>query len=285
MNITIFIVVLLLGLAWGSFINALVWRLSQIDRMLHSKKKPRGLKPDQLSILKGRSMCPNCHTELRVVDLIPIFSWLSLRGKCRYCGQPISVQYPLVEILTMILFVLSYVFWPLMLSSVVSYVVFGLWLAELVILIALSLYDIKWMELPDKLVATLGALAVIQAIILIVSSSSWTGSLINHLIAIVFGGGIFWVIYVASKGTWIGGGDVKLGFVLGLIVGQAGASLLMLFLAALAGTLVSVPYLLGKKLGRRSQIPFGPFLCLACAVVVLFGQSVMDWYTSLLVIG
>lgn len=280
-----FIIVLFLGLAWGSFINALVWRLREKDQLLHSKKKPSRKKLDELSILKGRSMCPNCHTELKTSDLIPIFSWLMLRGKCRYCGQPISVQYPLVEALTTALFVMSYIFWPFGLGSVMSYFIFGLWLAELVILVALAIYDIKWMELPDKLVLSLGSLAVVQAVLIVVSSNSRVGSLINHLAAVVIGGGIFWVIYQISKGNWIGGGDVKLGFVLGLIVGQAGASLLMLFLAALAGSLVSIPYLVSKKLGRTSQIPFGPFLCLACAVTVLFGQNIIDWYSSLLMLG
>src|SRR5262245_41082320 len=96
------------GLCWGSFVNAFVWRLHELEtnkRLSKSQKK-------KLSILHGRSMCPDCHNELAWYDLLPVVSWLSLKGKCRYCGKPISWQYPFVEALTAALFVLSYVFWP-----------------------------------------------------------------------------------------------------------------------------------------------------------------------------
>src|SRR5690606_2157613 len=107
-TITVMIIIFLaiLGLCVGSFVNALVWRL----RMQESSGKKKSDR--KMSISRGRSMCPHCRHELSAVDLVPVFSWLFLGGKCRYCRKPISKQYPLVELVTSILFIASYVFWP-----------------------------------------------------------------------------------------------------------------------------------------------------------------------------
>jgi len=103
----IVVVLVVLGLCLGSFVNALVWRIHEQDRLTGKKKKPHKKQLDRLSILHGRSMCPDCHHELKPKDLVPLFSWLSLHGKCRYCHKPISWQYPVVELLTAGLFVFS----------------------------------------------------------------------------------------------------------------------------------------------------------------------------------
>ena len=100
----VIIILAWLGLCAGSFVNALVWRLHEQKRSKKADKK--------LSILNGRSMCVHCRHELTWYDLIPLFSWLLLRGKCRYCKKPISWQYPIVELATAAVFVLSYIFWP-----------------------------------------------------------------------------------------------------------------------------------------------------------------------------
>src|SRR5579864_137748 len=108
MMLMIYVVLVVLGLSLGSFVNALVWRLHEQE----SVTKRRKSKKVDLSILHGRSICPNCHHELAVRDLVPVLSWLSLKGTCRYCGKPISWQYPIVEAATASLFILSYVYWP-----------------------------------------------------------------------------------------------------------------------------------------------------------------------------
>lgn len=280
-----------LGLVFGSFVNALTWRLHEQTELDNSPRKTRGgatipkLGRKDLSILQGRSMCPSCHHTLAVSDLLPIVSWLALGGRCRYCKKAISVQYPLVEAATTLVFVGSYVLWPLALASAASWAIFGLWLAMLVVLVALAVYDLKWTLLPDKLVLVLAVLAVAQAALVITSASSAGSSLINHLIAVAIGGGLFYLIFVVSSGRWIGGGDVKIGFVLGLIAGTPSRALLLLFLAALLGTLVSLPLLASKRLKRSSAIPFGPFLILATVLVVIFGSQIIDWYISLFTIG
>src|SRR4051812_7602742 len=106
MMLMIYAILVVLGLCFGSFVNALVWRIHEQAEQ-GSKKKPNKSYIDKLSIRKGRSMCPHCRHELKALDLLPVVSWLALRGKCRYCGKPISVQYPLVELLTACLFVTS----------------------------------------------------------------------------------------------------------------------------------------------------------------------------------
>src|SRR5665213_2769212 len=100
--LTVMIIALLalLGLVFGSFVNALVWRLHEQEVLLEKRKKPSKKQLEKLSILNGRSMCPHCKHELAIKDLVPLFSWIALKGKCRYCGKPISWQYPVVELLT-----------------------------------------------------------------------------------------------------------------------------------------------------------------------------------------
>src|SRR3989344_6490262 len=121
-------ILIVLGLAFGSFVNALVWRLHEQEERAKSKEQRRKkgkakntaklsshtsvLSSKDLSILKGRSMCPSCKHGLAAKDLVPVLSWLTLRGKCRYCHKPISIQYPLVELITATLFVISYLLWP-----------------------------------------------------------------------------------------------------------------------------------------------------------------------------
>lgn len=265
----------ILGLAWGSFVNALVWRLHE---------KSTGKRGKNYSILQGRSMCPRCKHELIAIDLIPLISWLWLKGRCRYCHKPISIQYPLVEAATTLVFVGSYIFWPLALIGTAALAIFGLWLVLVIILIALAIYDLKWQLLPDKLVIVLAIVALAQAILAIASAGSLLNSLIDHVVAAVIGGGLFLVIILLND-KWIGGGDVKLGFVIGLIAATPAKSGLMLFLAALAGTIVSLPLLANKKLKIKSAVPFGPFLILATILVALFGQDIVNWYFNLIKLG
>lgn len=289
----VILIMVILGLAWGSFVNALTWRLHELAELrLKSVKRVKGKQPSKspkstseaqdLSISTGRSMCPDCRHTLAAKDLIPVISWLMLRGKCRYCKKPISWQYPLVEVITALAFVFSYIFWPIALAGVTSYIVFVLWLVMLVILMALAVYDLRWRLLPNKLVLPLGLIAIAQAVIVIITADSSLSSFLNYIAGAVIGGGLFYLILVLSKGKWIGGGDVKLGLVLGLIVASPGNAALLLFLASLMGSLVALPLLFTKRLHRRSIIPFGPFLILATLVVVLFSTPIIDWYVGLI---
>jgi prepilin signal peptidase PulO-like enzyme (type II secretory pathway) len=222
-------------------------------------------------------MCPHCAHELSALDLIPVLSWLSLRGKCRYCHQPISPQYPLVELTAAAVFVLSYLYWPVALQGA-QIAVFVLWLVLLIGLLALLVYDLRWMLLPNRIAFPLMAVAGVQAIIAIASSDRPLTALLNTVLAIAVGGGIFYLLFQLSGGKWIGGGDVKLGFLLGTIAATPARSFLLIFVGALAGSLVSLPLLANKKLKRTSTIPFGPFLIIAMVVVQLAGAAIITWY-------
>lgn len=271
---------IILGLAFGSFVNALVWRVHQQSLA----KKPRGknpkLKAQDLSILKGRSMCPHCKHTLAWHDLIPIFSWLSLKGKCRYCKKSISWQYPVVELSTAALFVISYIFWPFQLLSSNSYLLFAAWLVSLVLLIALFVYDIKWMLLPNRLVFPLIGIAGLDALLRASEAENPLQSIVNSLAGVAIASGIFYVLFQVSNGKWIGGGDVKLGIALGLLVGSAPLAFLLLFTASILGLSAAIPQLIQGKAKMTSKLPFGPFLIAATVIVVLFGQQFVDWYAN-----
>jgi prepilin signal peptidase PulO-like enzyme (type II secretory pathway) len=256
-----------LGLILGSFVNALVWRV-------YRQEKSRSKK---LSITKGRSMCPECRHELAAKDLVPIFSWLSLKGKCRYCKKAISYQYPLVELGTALLFGASYIWWPVAFNTT-QQAVFGLWLIILIGLMALLVYDLRWLLLPNRMIYPLSVIAVVQALVIVVTSPKPITGLVNASLAVLIGGGIFYVLFQISGGKWIGGGDVRLGWLLGLLVATPARSVLYIFIASLLGTIVSLPLLFVSKLKRDSVIPFGPFLIVGAIIVVLFGQNMIDWY-------
>lgn len=275
----IIVALVLLGLCMGSFVNALVWRIyKQSKEKKESKRKNHDKQKSSYSISTGRSMCPSCKHELAAKDLIPVLSWLSLGGKCRYCKKPISWQYPMVELAMAILFVASYIFWPTQVAGL-EIVSFVLWLAALVGLVALLVYDLRWMLLPNRIVFPLAWIAGAGALINIWQEGSLS-SLVSALAGVAIGGGIFYVIFQVSKGKWIGGGDVKLGFVLGLLLGEPDQALLMLFLASLLGSLLVIPLMIAKKVTPKTRVPFGPFLIASAIVVQLFGNSITNWYIN-----
>lgn len=251
------LIVFLAGIMFGSFINAFVWRL-------HKKK----------NWVSERSICPHCKHVLAPKDLVPVLSWLALRGKCRYCKKPIE-DTPLVELLTGALFAVSYIFWPFD-WSVLGWLAFISWLACLVLLISLLIYDLKWMLLPNKLViaATVTGIINIGFIAGIQGASYVLGALAGGAIIV----GLFWLLFEVSKGKWIGGGDVKLAFILGALAGTPYRAVLLVFIASVLGTIVSLPLLASKKLKATAKIPFGPFLIAATIIVYLFGQTILDWY-------
>lgn len=264
----------MLGLCFGSFVNALTWRLHEQAR----PKKKRVAADKDLSIATGRSMCPACQHTLAWYDLLPVISWLSLGGRCRYCRKPISWQYPLVELATAGLFVFSYAFWPFSIFNLESYVLFGFWLVFLVGFMALAVYDLRWMILPDKIVFPMQALAATYAIAQIaILQTGWQGAQ-SAVWGVLLSAGLFYVIFQVSAGRWIGGGDVKLAVVLGLLIGGPANALLMLFVASMLGSIVGVPLLVFGKAGRATKLPFGPFLILATIIVYLFGAGLIGWY-------
>jgi prepilin signal peptidase PulO-like enzyme (type II secretory pathway) len=266
----------------GSFICASVWRMHELAE-LSDKKKPS--KDDKtykvrLSISRGRSMCDNCKHELAAKDLVPLLSWLWLRGKCRYCHKSIGWLEPASELITAFLFTASYVFWPFALSGQGLFD-FVIWLVLLCGFVALAIYDLRWFTLPDKLVLPLTILAVIQLLVdVFVFHGGWV-LLASSAVGGVVISGIFYVLFQISKGQWIGGGDVKLAFMLGLLAGSPLGAILVIFLASVFGTLVALPLMATGRAGRSSQLPFGPFLLLATVIVVIFGGRLELLYETI----
>lgn len=260
------IVLALLGLLFGSFVTALTWRL-------HEGK----------DFVVDRSECEHCHHKLAAADLVPLFSWLALKGKCRYCHKSIGWHNPLIEISLASAFVLSYIFWPEPLTTVWTGISFGIWLFYIVLLAALFVYDLRWMLLPNKLVFPLIGLGIIDAVIRVGSHTQWSFYEIAQHIVLGAGalGGIYGLLYIISKGKWVGFGDVKLGFFMGAVLGWP-LALLTLFLANIIGCLWVGPGLLTHKLTPKSQVPFGPFLIVSFFIAGLVGQHIIQWYFGIL---
>lgn len=300
----IVITLVFLGLALGSFVNALVWRLHEQDSIgrqnaastssgqakRKTAKSTVKTKIAQLSILRGRSVCTHCRHQLAARDLVPVLSWLSLKGKCRYCRKPISAQYPVVEVLTAALLAFSYAYWPyfqtasLVGAENTGIILFGFWVLILPVLLGLAFYDLKWMELPDKLNTVLVSLVLLQIASLIIFAGGGFELLLTAALGALVLAGFFYILFQVSQGRWIGGGDVKLGVGLGLLAGSIAQSLLLLFVASSIGTIISLVLLAGNKVSRKTQVPFGPFLITGAIIVHIFGASFLEWYKNQLII-
>lgn len=256
----------LLGLAFGSFVGALVWRL-------HVGK----------DFVSDRSECEHCHHKLGVWDLLPVVSWIVLRGKCRYCGKPIGWTPLVLEVVMAALFVGSYYAWPLPFETWQSYLSFGLWLVYVVGLMALLVYDLRWMLLPNVIIFPLIGVAVVESAVRfsVQPGSTPLGWASSVLFGVAVLAGLYWVMYTFSRGKWVGYGDIKLGLFMGIALGFQ-RSLLALFLANIIAFMVVLPGLLAGRLTRKSRVPFGPFLIAAFIVAFLFGRQIIDGYVAFL---
>lgn len=256
----------ILGLISGSFVNAWVWRLEHGE-----------------SVARGRSKCPNCAHTLSPQELIPIISWLALRGRCLHCKAPISPQYPLVEAGMSIVFVLSYIYWPETLSLSGQWLIFSTWLISSVGLMALAVYDLRYMLLPNKIIyPTLVVGVAGRGSYTVVFSNRPLHALAMWAASIVIASGLFWLIFEISKGKWIGFGDVRLGLITGTILASPSLAWSMLFFGSLLGTLFALPGLMRSHKSLSHKLPFGPFLIAATMFVLLFGQPIIDWYKHLI---
>jgi prepilin signal peptidase PulO-like enzyme (type II secretory pathway) len=250
------------GMVMGSFIDAVVWRI-------HTKR----------NFVSDRSECEHCHHKLGVLDLLPVISWLTLGGKCRYCKKPIGTLPVVTELVMGGLFLVSFLYWPLGFETWQGMVLFGFWLIYLVLLGILFVYDLRWMLLPDKVVAPLIVLGLIDAGLRI--SLHPQATIIDYITHVALGivamAGVYWLLYTVSKGRWVGYGDVKLSIFVGAVLGWQG-TLLVLMLANVIGLLVTLPGLISKKLTPKSHVPFGPFIIIAFVIAGLFGDALIRWY-------
>ncbi len=263
----IYVFLFLFGLCIGSFLNVVIYRL------------PRGL-----SIGKGRSFCPKCKKKLLWWELIPLFSFIFLKGRCSKCKVKISLQYPIVELTTGILFLLA--FFRLTCGS-------GFMVRDLLpiiyvwtiisILIAIFFIDLKHYIIPDSLIIVGSALSLIYLLMfqffdnlqpvfynskiliffyrfLPISSFKFQVSslFLNHILFAIIGGAFFGLIILFTKGRGMGIGDMKFGVLMGLILGSQ--LIMALYLSFVSGAIVGILLILLKKKSLKSKVPFGPFL-------------------------
>jgi prepilin signal peptidase PulO-like enzyme (type II secretory pathway) len=208
---------------------------------------------------------------------VPVISWLFLKGACRYCKRSISPQYPIIEVFTAFLFVLSYAYWPLKfdVSGILGLTV---WLIVLIGLVALLIYDVRWMLLPNKILIPFTLLAFTHLLVQVAILGKPITDIWMTFLAILISSGIFYLLFQISSGKWIGGGDVKLGVLLGILVGTPINAFLVLFISSLLGTMYAFPLALTHKLNKNYKIPYGPFLIMATIIVKLFSAAIVAWY-------
>ena len=243
----------LLGLAVGSFLNVVIHRV------------PRGG-----SVLSPPSRCPGCGNQLRWFDNIPVVSWLALRGRCRKCRAPISIRYPIVELLTMAVFLVHlWVFgWSVLLAVRVAFAC---------AMIALFAIDLEHHLLPN--VITLPGIAVGLILSLIVPPG-----IVDSILGTLLGGGVLWAIgeayyrYAGQEG--MGGGDVKMLAMVGAFLGWK-LVLVTLVLSSVAGSVIGVIVIAVKRGGMKYALPYGTFLALGALAASLVGNRIVAWYLGL----
>lgn len=288
MELFIYITLAIFGAALGSFCGATVWRL-RAAQVKSDKKSGEKITEKELKrlnglsgrkLLKDRSECLECHEPLKWYDMIPVLSWFALRGKCRYCRKPIGYTEILLELGLAGFFVASYALWPFELDSGLSIARFVIWLAAGVVLAVQFVYDLKWFLLPDRASLILAVLGLATAIIVVIESAQPLAAIFGVLASVGVLSGLYLLLYVASKGSWVGFGDVKLGVGLGLLLSDWQLALIALFLANFIGCLIVIPLLIVKKLKRSSRVPFGPLLIIGMILAQLVGSPFVAMYLN-----
>lgn len=288
----IYLALVLIGLCLGSFAGATVWRI-RAHQLEYDKKHKEPYDKKEYSHLKkllgkgtmaDRSQCLSCGYTLRWYDLIPLISWVGLKGRCRSCKHRIGAFEPLMEVGVALFFVVSYALWPTDLANGFEIAHFVLWLAAGVVMAILAAYDLKWFLLPDKLTGLLAGIGLGIVGVTAVTSSDLGATVFNAILAVGAIAGLYAALFFVSGGRWVGFGDVKLGVGLGLVLGQWELAVLTVFLANLIGCLIVIPLLMTKKIQRNAHIPFGPLLILGATIAGLTGWMILDWYMTFLTI-
>ncbi len=272
-----YIFVFVVGAAIGSFLNVVIYRV-----------------PNEMSIVLPNSACPKCEKPIRFYDNIPILGWLMLRGKCRDCKEPIAWRYPAVELLTALVFVLTY--WQLGLTAFLPVA-----LVFVSAMIALIFIDAEHMILPNVITYPLLVFALLVRIVFpvfldpgylpdmqsvgslgLIGYPPWVMSLAAALLGALVGGGSLWLvgaIWKKLRGVEaMGLGDVKMMFAVGALLGWR-LSILTIFMGAFAGALIgSVVVLRQKERDLQTQLPFGIFLGIGSIISLLFGERIVTWY-------
>ncbi len=247
------ILIFIYGLLIGSFLNVCIYRI-----------------PREESIVFPSSHCPSCNTSLKWYDNIPVFSYITLKGKCRYCGDKILPQYPMIELFNALIYLL--LFYKFKLS--IDFIFYALISSTLIVT---TLIDLKEMIIPDSLVITLLILSIIHKTLNYIINKTHM-NLIDSIGGLILAGGIFLLIVILSKGG-MGGGDVTLIGALGFVLGVKHI-LLTIFLSFILGGVISIFLLATKLKTRKDPIPFGPFIVLGFMITLFWGEGLIGWYST-----
>ena len=254
-SVMLYVFVFLVGLIVGSFLNVCIYRL-----------------PRNISIILPSSRCPSCNTLIKPWDNVPLLSYLFLGGKCRVCKSKISLRYPFVEFLNGALYVSIVWRFGLEWHTPVLFVFCSA-------LVVISFIDLDFQIIPDKITLPGIPLGLIAGSFLL-PDPFMTYTVLGYkasLIGFIVGGGLFYAIALISRGG-MGGGDIKMMAMVGAVMGWK-AVLLVTFLGSLIGSVVGVFLMIAKGKGRKTKIPFGPFLALGALITLFYGQELMAyWY-------
>lgn len=269
MNLIVAILIFIFGTVIGSFLSVVIFRLR------HNLK----------GIFFSRSICPNCKKKLKWRYLIPVISWLFLRGKCGYCGKKISAHYFLLELTNGLLFLTAFLFFnflnqvpstvdPSIINFTVNYQALYLFIFYLILFtlfVAIFFYDLLYKEIPDRF--SIPAIVIAFAGNIFFNLQSIENMLIGAAAIFLF----FAVQYFGSKGRWLGGGDLRMGILMGILFGWE-LGLMALVISYLFGAIISLVLLLSKKATRKSTVPLGPFLITGSIITLLYGNEILQWY-------
>lgn len=244
------IFIILLGIIIGSFLNVCIYRI-----------------PREQSIVYPKSRCINCGGTIRWYDLIPIFSYvILLKGRCRYCGQKISIRYPIIEFITGSLYLIIYIKYGLTLECV-KYITF------VTILIVVAMIDFDTTDVYFSITFT----AIILAGLFILVNGYFYNDYRQYIFGGLFGVSIMTIIILLTNA--MGWGDAEMCFFSGLFLGFK-LMVVMMFFSFIFGAVISLVLITLKKIDRKSPIPFGPFIGLATIFTIFFGNNIVLWYMT-----
>ena len=247
-TIILYIIIFLYGIVIGSFLNVCIYRL-----------------PKKENIVKVRSHCMNCGYQLKWYDLVSLFSYLALGGRCRKCKQKISIQYPVIEALNGVLYIIIFAEYGLSMTTLLYCLLFSA-------LITLSVIDFRTYEIPLGINVFILALGLIRVA---TDSANWP----DYVIGLVCVSGVLFLIYWISHGRALGGGDVKLMAVCGLLLGWR-----LIIIGFVAGCIIgSVIHLIRMKIsGEGHVLAMGPYLSVGVMIAALWGEQFINWYLKYL---
>ena len=249
MKLILFFIVGMMGASIFSFLNVVVYRF-----------------PRKISFVKGTSMCETCYHRLYLWDMIPIFSWFILGGKCKYCKAKISIRNPLIELLGAIYAMGLLYYYGYTPKMALLFVFFSL-------LTVIALIDQDTMEIPNEFV-------IISLILGMVSIGIFTDlSLVSRILGIFIISVPMLILAIVIPGAF-GGGDIKLMAACGILLG-AKLEVIATFIAIILGGIYGAILLISKKKGRKEHFAFGPFLCIGMVIAILWGEAILNWYLTL----